>query len=251
MRAATEPAEAELHQMATLGRLSASLAHEINSPIGSVLSNNEVLRRSLERLSELLQHPEPTSLKQAARVIETCRSLAEVDRMACERIRGLIRGIKSFGRADDGAPAAMDLNQELRETACLAMCQFNRRIDVTVELGELPEVVGYRQMLSQVFLNLFINAAQAIEGQGTITVRSAREGDAVHVSIADTGKGMTAEQKARVFQTGFTTKARGEGTGLGLAISREIVEEKHGGRMDFESEAGVGTTFHVRLPIGR
>lgn len=240
---------ADLNQMAALGRLSVSLAHEINSPIGSVLSNNLVLLRSLERLQALLTHPEPNALKQAARLIETCRSLAEVDKIACERIRTLVRGVKSFARVDEGPPSAIDINQELRQTVRLASCQFSGRIRTELDLAELPEVDGYPQMLNQVFLNLLINAAQAIEGDGTITVRTQREGAMAHVAIQDTGKGMTPEQKARVFQSGFTTKPHGEGTGLGLSISREIVVEKHHGSMTFESEAGVGTTFHVRVPV--
>ena len=241
----------DLHQMATLGRLGVSLAHEINSPIGSVLSNNEVLRHSLDRLKALLTHPEPSALKQAVRLVETCRNLNEVDKIACQRIRGLVRGVKSFARLDDGSPVPMDLNREIRDTIRLASCQFGGRIHTELDLEEIPEMTGYPQMLNQVFLNLLVNAAQAIDSEGAITVRMRCESDTVHISVADTGKGMTPSQKAQVFQNGFTTKPHGEGTGLGLAISREIVEEKHGGSIDFESEAGVGTTFHIRLPLTR
>lgn len=242
-------ANAELHQMATLGRLSVSLAHEINSPVGALLSNNEVLLRSLGHLEVLLTHPAPNSLKQAARVIETCRGLAEVDRVACRQIRSLIRGIKGFARLDDEEPLAVNLNEEIRETVCLAACQFNGRIHTQLDLADLPAILAYPQMLNQVFLNLVVNAAQAIESEGTITIRTRREGEIAHVSISDTGKGMTPSEKARVFERGFTTKPRGEGTGYGLSISREIVEAKHGGSIAFESEAGIGTTFHVRLPL--
>jgi two-component system NtrC family sensor kinase len=243
--------DAELHQMATLGRLGVSLAHEINSPIGSLLSNNEVLLQSLDRLKTLLTHPEPNSLKQAARVLETCRSLLEVDKIACRRIRSLIRGIKGFSRLDDEGPVLVDLNREIQDTVCLATCQFKGRIQTNLDLGDMPEVRAYPQMLNQVFLNLLINAAQAIESEGTITIHTRCEARTAHVSISDTGKGMTPWQRARIFETGFTTKPRGEGTGFGLSISREIVEGKHGGTLTFESEAGVGTTFHVRLPLTR
>jgi two-component system NtrC family sensor kinase len=241
----------DLHQMATLGRLGVSLAHEINSPIGSVLSNNEVLSRSLERLTVLLANPDPSSVAQAVRIVETCRDLAEVDKIACERIRGLIRGIKSFARIDDGEPVPVDLNKEIRDTVRLATCEFGGRIKAHLDLQDLPDIQGYPQMLNQVFLNLLVNAAQAIEMEGTITVRTQCDGETALVSVTDTGKGMTPEQKTRAFETGFTTKPHGEGTGLGLSISRKIVEEKHGGYIDFESEAGVGTTFHIRLPLKR
>jgi two-component system, NtrC family, sensor kinase len=120
---------------------------------------------------------------------------------------------------------------------------------VEMDLGGLPEVECFPQMLGQVFLNLLVNAAQAIEGDGTITVRTRLEGPMVHISIADTGRGMTAEQKAKAFQAGYTTKAVGEGTGLGLSIAKEIIEDRHGGTIDFESELGIGTIFHVRIPV--
>jgi two-component system NtrC family sensor kinase len=241
--------DAELRQMAALGRLAVGLAHEINSPIGSVLSNNVVILRCLDDLKGLLSGTQPGAIDRATRVVETCRRLAEIDRIACERIRGLIGGMKGFARVDDGQPGPVDLNREIRDTVCLATCQFGDRIQTELDLGDLPEFVGYRQMLNQVVLNLLVNAAQAIELSGKIAVRTRREDGAIHISVSDTGNGMTAAQKEHVFQAGFTTRPRGEGTGLGLSISREIVEEKHGGSIGFESKAGVGTTFHIRLPL--
>lgn len=240
---------AELHQMAALGRLAIGIAHEINSPVGSLLSNTAVLERSLENLQGLLANPE--SVQQAYRTVETCRRLVDVDRIACERIRGLIRGMKSFARLDSGEPSLIDINKELSETAKLATCEFGCRIQSKLDLGPIPELIGYPQMLNQVFLNLIVNAAQAIRGAGQITIRTRSDGDAVHISIADNGTGMTDEQKAHLFEPGFTTKPHGEGTGLGLSISREIVQDRHGGSMDFESKLGVGTTAHIRLPLKR
>jgi two-component system NtrC family sensor kinase len=240
---------AELHQMAALGRLTVGFAHEVNSPIGSILSNTAVLDRSLENLQRLIGNPD--SIEQASRTVATCRSLVEVDRIACERIRELIRAMKSFARVDPGEPAAVDLNKELSETVRLAACEVGRRIELKLDLAPIPEVTGYRQMLNQVFLNLLVNSAQAIHGEGRITVRTRPDGDAVQISIADNGAGMTEEQKKHLFQPGFTTKPHGEGTGLGLSMSREIVQDKHGGSISFESEPGVGTTAHIRLPLNR
>jgi signal transduction histidine kinase len=94
-----------------------------------------------------------------------------------------------------------------------------------------------------------VNAGQAIEGTGTIKVRTSLDGDCVHVSISDSGRGMSPEQQARIFDAGYTTKAIGVGSGLGLSIAQEIVEQKHGGRIEVESKPGVGTTFHVRIPV--
>jgi two-component system, NtrC family, sensor kinase len=241
--------ESELQQMAAIGQLGVGIAHEINSPVGSLISNNMVLRHLVDELQKLLADPQAESLEKAGRLLETCRSLTDVDRIACERIQILVRGIKRFARADQGEPQLTDINLELRETLSLAACQYQSRIQCDLQLSELPKLPVFPQRLNQVFLNLLVNSAQAIESAGTISVKTEREGDVVHISFGDNGKGMTPGEKARVFQAGFTTKERGEGTGLGLSLSRKIVEQEHGGSIDFESEAGVGTTFHIRLPL--
>jgi two-component system NtrC family sensor kinase len=242
-------AASELHQMAAIGRLLTGIVHEINSPLGSIFSNNEVLLRSLEALRGLIADGSPESLERACRIIDTCHGLAAVDRIACERIRSIIRGLKGFSRVDSAEMREVDLNESLRDTLKLTEAEFRRRVIVETDFGDLPPVECYPQMLSQVFLNLLVNAGQAIQGEGVIRVRTALEGDSVLISIADSGQGMTPEQKARAFHAGFTTKAIGEGAGLGLSISREIVEEKHGGSLSFESERGRGTTFYIRIPV--
>jgi two-component system, NtrC family, sensor kinase len=245
------PATAELHQMASIGRLLTGIVHEINTPLGSVFSNNEVLRRSLELLDAQLLAGETPELQKARKIVVTLQQLAAVDQIACERIRGVIRGLKTFARTDSAEPRKADINQHLRDTLKLTQAEFRRRITVESDFGELPEVECYPQMLSQVFLNLLVNAGQAIEGPGIIRVQTRLENDGktVHVSIADSGRGMTMEQKEKAFRAGFTTKAVGEGTGLGLSIAKEIIEEKHGGSLSFQSELGAGTTFHIRIPV--
>ena len=241
----------EAHQMASIGRLLAGIVHEINTPIGSIFSNNEVTLRSLEILAKLLADPQPAGLEKARKIVATCQSLAAVDKIACERISSVIRGLKTFARTDAGELRKVDLNENLRNTLKLTHAEFRRRITVETDFADLPEVECYPHMLNQVFLNLLINAGQAIEGEGKIGVRTRVEGDRVHVSISDTGRGMTPEEQAKAFHAGYTTKPVGVGTGLGLSISRQIVEEKHGGTLDFESEPGVGTTFHIRIPIAQ
>ncbi|PWU03580.1 MAG: hypothetical protein C5B51_18760 [Terriglobia bacterium] len=240
---------AELHQLAAIGRLLTGIVHEINTPLGSIFSNNDVILRSLEMLPGLLDNPTPESLAKARRVVETCHNLAAVDKIACERIRSIIRGLKSFSRTDGSELRKVDLNQQLLDTLKLTQAEFRKRITVETGLADLPEVECYPQMLNQVFLNLLVNAGQAIVGDGKIAVRTRLEEGCVHISIADNGRGMTREQKARAFDEGFTTKPLGEGTGLGLSISREIIEKQHGGSIDFESEPGLGTTFHIRIPV--
>ncbi|HWB84729.1 MAG TPA: HAMP domain-containing sensor histidine kinase [Bryobacteraceae bacterium] len=240
---------AELHQMASIGRLLAGIVHEINTPIGSIFSNNDVVAKSLASLKTLLEDPSEESRQRAMQIVETCQTLVAVDKIACERIRSVIRGLKTFSRVDSFEIRNVNLNETLRDTLKLTQAEFRGRITVETDFGELPEVECHPQMLSQVFLNLLVNAAQAIDGEGKIKVRTWLEGDHVAISISDTGRGMTPEQQARVFQAGFTTKPVGIGTGLGLPIAKQIVEERHGGIIRFHSEPGVGTTFHLHIPV--
>jgi signal transduction histidine kinase len=239
----------EENKMAALGRLLAGVIHEINTPMGSISSNNQVLLRSLELVRKALADPQPAAVNRARDILDTCISLAAVDRAACERIIGLIRGVKTYSRTGDAELSRVDINEQLRLALKLMHVEFRRRIVVETNFGELPPVECYAAMLDQVFLNLLVNAGQAIEGEGRVGVRTRLDGSEVCISISDTGRGITPEQKSRIFTEGFTTKPIGVGSGLGLAISREIVTEKHRGRIDFESEPGVGTTFSIHIPL--
>jgi two-component system, NtrC family, sensor kinase len=243
---------AELYKMASLGRLLASVVHEINTPISSIFTNNEVILRSLEKLRPLLARPDgAASNPKVSEIVETIQSLSLVDKIACERISSVIRSLKTFSRVDESDLRKVDLHEILRDTLKLSGCEFRRRVEVETDFGELPPVECYPHLLNQVFINLLINAGQAIEGEGKVTVKTRLEGDEVHVAIGDTGRGIKPENRSKIFAPGFTTKPLGVGTGLGLAISRKIVVETHGGSIDFETEEGVGTTFHVRIPIRR
>ena len=237
------------HKMASIGRLLASIVHEINSPIGAILSNNQVIIRSLEMVSKALASGDPAALEKARQVVDTCQSLVAIDKIACERISEVVRGLKTFARVDSSELRKVNLNEQLQNTLKLTHAEFHQRITVETDLGDLPPVECHAHMLNQVFLNILVNAGQAIEGQGKIVVRTRREGDSVHISIADSGPGIRPENQSKIFAGGFTTKAVGVGTGLGLSISKKIVEETHGGSLYFESELGVGTTFHIRIPI--
>ena len=239
----------QAYKMASIGRLLAGIVHEINTPIGSILSNNQVLLRSLELLKSALAAGDAAALDKAGRLLETSLSLVAIDKIACERISDVVRGLKTFVRADTAEPRKANLNEQLQDTLKLTQGEFRQRIKVETDWGDIPQVECHANMLSQVFLNILVNAGQAIAGEGTITVRTRREGDSVHISIADTGPGIKPEDRPKIFAGGFTTKAVGVGTGLGLALSKKIVEETHGGSLYFESEVGTGTTFHIVVPV--
>ncbi len=242
----------EAHKMASLGRLSAGIVHEINTPIGSIFSNNEVIIRSLERLKQLLAQALKDSAAPPAKaldIVETIASLAAVDKIACDRISSVIRSLKTFARVNDSDIQQVDINELLRNTIKLTSTVFRQRITITTQFGDLPNVECFPGLLNQVFLNLLVNAGQAIANEGTISVGTEAEAQQVHIWVSDTGSGIPAAVRPKIFAVGFTTKPLGEGTGLGLTITREIVEDTHGGKIDFETEVGRGTTFHVRIPM--
>ena len=243
---------AEAHKMASLGRLAAGIVHEINTPIGSILSNNETIRRSLDVLKKLIAAAEEGGHAlppKAAVILETLANLTDIDKLACERIYAVIRSLKTFARVNESDLRKVDIHELLLNTLKLSGCVFRRRVSVNTNFAELPEVECYPGLLNQAFLNLVVNAAQAIEGDGTITVTTTQLGDQVEISIADTGSGIPPQVRERIFSAGFTTKPIGEGTGLGLSLTREIVEDTHGGKIWFETELGSGTTFFIRIPI--
>jgi signal transduction histidine kinase len=243
---------AEAHKMASLGRLSAGIVHEINTPIGSILSNNETIRKSLEALKKMVAVSQNDGQPLPARatvILDTLANLADIDKLACERIYAVIRSLKTFARVNESDLRNVDIHEIILNTLKLSGCVFRRRVTVVTNFAELPEIECYPGLINQVFLNLIVNAAQAIQGDGTITVGTRQEGDSVEISIADTGSGIPLEVRKRIFAAGFSTKPIGEGTGLGLALTREIIEDTHGGKIWFETELGKGTTFFVRIPM--
>lgn len=249
-------AQKKLHEgyrLIALGRLVAGVVHEINNPIGSIVSNNEVSLRALDTLKQRLEEAKAAGQpppQKALDMVATLSSLAGVDRIACDRISAVVRSLKTFARPDEGSVRTVSLNDLIRDTAKLVDCQYRRRITLELSLGEMPDIECQPQLLSQAFLNIMVNAAQAIEDEGRIGVMTRLvSGDEVEVSIADTGKGIAPENRNKIFRAGFTTKPMGVGTGLGLALCRKIVERSHGGTIWFDSEPGRGTTFFIRLPL--
>lgn len=242
----------EAHHMISVGMLLAGIVHEINTPIGSIVSNNEVTTRSLAILRDLLETAKANGAPpppKAAKILETLENLAAVDKIACERIISVIRSLKTFVGGKSHEFRKSNLNEIVENSLKLARCEFRHRIQVETDFGDLPEIECDAQKLGQVFLNLLVNAGQAISGDGKVSVRTRLDNDSVLVSVADTGSGIDPENKSRIFAPGFTTKPVGVGTGLGLALSKDIIEATHQGSIDFKSEVGSGTTFFVRIPV--
>ncbi|MCX6590382.1 MAG: ATP-binding protein [Acidobacteria bacterium] len=237
---------AALSKDAVLAQLAAGVIHEINTPIASIFSNIDVMERSLEAIEAQLGAGGPPK---ALALLKMMRNLVQVDRMACQRISGVIRGLKLHARGEEEGLCPAHLNQLVEDSILLVGSEYKRRIAFITDLGDLPPVECNPQLIGQALLNLLVNAAQAIEAEGQVTVRTAVEGDQVLISIADTGTGMTDEVKQKIFHTAFSTKALGVGTGLGLPLTYRIITEQHRGTITFTSELGRGTTFEIRIPI--
>ncbi|MDJ0851626.1 MAG: ATP-binding protein [Myxococcota bacterium] len=229
-------------KMRSLGQLVAGVAHELNNPIGFVHANLQLLEETIGRLQGGEQGPE-----QRAKSREKIQKLLARSREGTERVKQIVQDLRTFSRTDQAELQEVDLNEEIERTLGLMEPRFKGEVTVERDFGELPRVRCYVGQLNQVFMNLVLNACDALEGRGTVRIRSRRLGDGVRVEISDDGPGLPPEVKERIFEPFFTTKPVGEGTGLGLSISHGIVE-RHGGRMGVESEPGHGATFWVELP---
>jgi PAS domain S-box-containing protein len=239
-------------KMAALGNLVAGVAHELNTPIGAIHGNADVARRALEAVREgLAGAGVPASLP--GRVEKALGILGEVNAVtvdASQRVATIVRSLRNFARLDEAERKHADLHEGLDSTLNLLRHELKNGVEVMKDYGELPQVDCFPNQVNQVFMNILVNAIHAVEGSGTITIRSRLEDGQAVIRFTDTGKGIAPEHLSRIFDPGFTTKGVGVGTGLGLSISYRIVQE-HRGSIEAESQPGAGTTFTVKLPVRR
>ena len=239
-------------KLAAVGRLAAGIAHEINSPLGAMTSNMNTLYRSICRLEERWKAlPEFAKLDkqlQIQREVEIYREINQSSQAASRRLQEILSAMKNFVGLDQAERKAIDVNEALETTRTLLQHKIGSRIRVVTSCAELPRLVASPGRLHQVFMNLLLNAIQAIEGEGEVKICSECRGKELRITIEDDGKGMTPEQLSHVFDLGFTGKGGRIGAGLGLAITRQIVEEHHG-EIRIESEPGAGTKVILSLPL--
>ena len=235
-------------KMAALGQLVAGVAHEINTPLAAVVSNNDLFLRCFQRLREALRVSRVVEQPLVARDLSAIEDLSLVTRQACQRITGIVRTLRTFARLDEADVKAVDLHEGLESTLVLLAHLLKGGIQVVRHYGELPRVECHPNQVNQVFMNLLVNACQAMGDSGTISLTTRGLGDEVEVSIADTGHGIPSEKLQRIFDPGFTTKGAMLGTGLGLSIVYQIIEG-HGGQITVDSTEGQGTRFTLRLPV--
>ncbi|MBS0353252.1 MAG: PAS domain S-box protein [Proteobacteria bacterium] len=256
-------------KLASIGQLAAGVAHEINNPIGYVNSNLRSLKGYMAQMLEVLDVYESceAALPAAERQrIQAARKAADFDFLrddisqlisesqeGTERVSKIVHDLRDFSRTDTNQEwQAADLHHGLDSTLNIASNEIKYKADVVREYGNLPLVECLLPQLNQVFMNLFVNAAQAIpdDRRGTITVRTGTTGGDAWIEVADNGKGMPPDVRDRIFDPFFTTKPVGKGTGLGLSLSYGIIQ-KHQGQIAVSSTPGTGTTFRITLPIHR
>lgn len=236
-------------RLAAIGQVAAGVAHEINNPLACVLANQDYIRTVLEELTGLVGRAGTQGVPDLLALLnDVTEALADAQKGAAH-VREIVRDVQALARGDD-TPTEVDVNDAIRSALRVASPMLNSCMTVTMDLGRDARVLANEGRLSQVFVNLFVNAAQAMEQperSGEIRVASSRQRDRVVVEVSDTGPGISPENLARLFEPFFTTKSPGAGTGLGLSISRDIVM-RFGGELTAASTVGRGATFTVSLP---
>ncbi len=253
-------------KLASIGQLAAGVAHEINNPVGYVYSNLGTLQKYIDSLFQMLEGYEQLEslvspdndvaqslqkLKQeldVAYIKEDVRDLVSESREGIARVKGIVQDLKDFSHVDEAEWQWADLHRGLNSTLNIVNNEIKYKAEVVREYGELPVVECLASQLNQVFMNLLVNAAHAIEDRGVITIKTGQSNNRVWIAISDSGTGIEPAHLKKIFDPFFTTKGVGTGTGLGLSLSYGIIQ-KHGGSIEVQSEVGKGTIFTIYLPV--
>ncbi|MBI5580933.1 MAG: PAS domain S-box protein [Deltaproteobacteria bacterium] len=277
----TQRMEAELRlaqKLEAVGQLASGIAHEINTPMQYIGDSVQFLRTAFDDLLKIfskcqacidalsasgghedLVHDVRAAQEDADIAYLSMQTPRAFDRTVegIERVSSIVRSLREFAHPDQKEKAPADINRALQNVLTVCRNEYKYLAEVVTAFDELPTVMCHLGEISQVFLNLIINAAHAIESvikgtdkKGIIGVRTLFNYESVQVTIEDTGCGIPEEIQPRIFDPFFTTKPVGKGTGQGLAISRSIIVDKHGGKLTFDSVVGRGTAFYVELPVG-
>ncbi len=257
-------------KMASIGQLAAGVAHEINNPTGFIMSNLNTLLKYSDRIKDFVSSQtealdliskgvssnkeilerlkEKRKTTKYDHIIEDIGSLVAESIDGAERIKRIVQDLKSFSRVDEAEYKLADLNQGIESTINILWNELKYKAVIKKEYGDIPKTKCNLGQLNQVFMNILINAVQAIEKHGEIAIKTWNEADTIYISISDTGSGIPEDKISRIFEPFYTTKPVGEGTGLGLSITYDIVR-KHNGDIKVKSALGVGTTFMINIPV--
>ena len=255
-------------KMASIGHLAAGVAHEINNPVGYVYSNLSTLSEYISELLEILdcysfiepyvdsEHQTLTDVKKLKEkydleyLREDLFNLVAESREGMNRVKEIVQSLKDFSHVDRSEFELINLHRGMDSTLNIINNEIKYKVKVVKNYGELPDVECFPGQINQVFMNLLINAAHAMDKEGQITITTEVEDQFAKISIEDNGSGIKSENLNHIFDPFFTTKSVGKGTGLGLSLSYGIIQ-KHGGDIRVESEVGVGTSFTILLPIAQ
>lgn len=261
-------AEAKIIQqekMASIGQLAAGIAHEINNPIGFVSSNLETLKTYTERLKQFVEaqtriiasvageeeKEEIAAERKKLRLDAITADITKLIEESCDgagRVQKIVQDLRNFSRIDESEYKMADINTAIESTINIVWNELKYKAEVKKELGKIPIIKCNIGKLSQVFMNILVNAAQAIEKHGEIKITTSSDSENIYISISDTGSGIPESSLGRIFEPFYTTKEVGKGTGLGLSVARDIIKQ-HKGNIKAESEPGRGTTFTIELPV--
>ncbi len=253
-------------KMASLGQLAAGVAHEINNPVGFISSNISTLSEYVSDMLKLLNHYEQSEEKMSdpgvreslqtvkddidlGFIRDDIQDLINESLDGTKRVKAIVKDLREFSHVDDSEWQYVDIHNGLNSTLNIVNSEIKYKADIVKEYADLPRIECLASELNQVFLNLLVNAIQAIEERGIITIRTAVEDDQhIKIEIEDTGMGIPEDNITRVFDPFYTSKPVGTGTGLGLSLSYSIIQ-RHNGRIEVESVEGQGTKFTLILPV--
>jgi hemerythrin-like metal-binding protein len=254
----------QAEKMASVGQLAAGVAHEINNPVGFVNSNLGTLGKYLTSLSKVIAAYDAADARnggQLASAIEPVKKEADLSFIredtpvllkeshdGLSRVTRIVQDLMDFSHVDESGWQLGDIEAGLDSTLKLVEGEFRQKVTVVKNYAGIPQIECMASQLNQVFMNLLLNAAQAIETSGTVSIASGIAANEIWIEVADSGKGIAPEHLNRIFEPFFTTKPVGKGTGLGLSLAYSIVQ-KHHGRIEVKSEIGKGSAFRVFLPL--
>lgn len=232
--------------LASVGQLTAAITHEINTPLGAINSNSQLLEVLLSLLESNLLSIDNAEISELLNQLKETNSISL---MACERVTEIIKSLKSFARVDQAEFQEADINESIKSVLVLSSNLWKRKIEIHQELAsDLPKIKCFPGMLNQVFMNILVNAIQAIPEKGNIHIKSFYNQESIFISIKDDGSGITDDNLTKIFEYGFSTKKSGSGMGIGLSICKNVIL-KHKGIIDIKSKLDEGTEFTIRLPI--
>lgn len=239
-------------KLAAIGQLAAGVAHEINNPVGYINSNLNTMSKYLKKINEFIEEKDestPEDLDDFKEILEDFADAVDESMEGTDRVKKIVADLKSFSRVDRAEKELTDINEGISTTLNVVWNEIKYKAEVKKEFGDIPKLFCMPNQLNQVFMNLMVNAAHAIEKEmGLITIKTWADDNNINISVTDDGAGIPEENIKKLFNPFFTTKEVGKGTGLGLSLSYDIVK-KHNGHIDVKSEVGVGTVFTVTFPL--